>query len=210
MQHRNYFFVYDFETGGFSGKKNPATQIAFIILDIEGKEVDRYTSYIKPYGQKEGLIYTQSALDFTKTTMDKLNSQGRDLKEVYQKIASIFKQYSNKYQPLVLVGHNSDSFDIEFMETIFTLNGDKLSNYTISKSSFDTMAFSRLKWGNVEVNDHKLINVAERAGVSLVDAHEAMNDTEATAEIFAFFIKCLRGGGVAEKSNKKELIQFQF
>ena len=49
MKWENNFVVLDLETGGFSASKNPITEIAVIVLDINLNEILRYENYIKPY-----------------------------------------------------------------------------------------------------------------------------------------------------------------
>lgn len=51
---RSNYAVFDCETGGLDETKNPITQYACIILDGQTlKEVDRWETYVKPYGDLE-------------------------------------------------------------------------------------------------------------------------------------------------------------
>ena len=48
------YIVFDVETGGLDETKNPMTQYAAVILDgCTLKEIDRFETFLKPYG---GLI----------------------------------------------------------------------------------------------------------------------------------------------------------
>jgi len=208
MKHDNFFFVYDFETTGYDAVLQQAAELGFLIKDIDMNEVERFCSYIQPLAGRE---IKQSALDFNKITVEQMKS-GITYKDLYLKLVSIFKKYNRGQKKITLVGHNSDKFDIQFLEDIFKTHNDDIYKH-VAESTIDTMAFSRLKWGNVEVNDHKLSSVAERCGVELTNAHNAMPDVEATAGILEYMINCLRNVNQVSNSvleNKKEIIQFQF
>ena len=88
----NYIVCFDFETGGFDPKKHGATQIAMEVLDpFTLMPIASYDSYILPYskpkpkkrvniikkssrtGSMDDMFeYTDSALDFTNTSMKKI------------------------------------------------------------------------------------------------------------------------------------------
>lgn len=206
MKWKSNFLIFDFETTGYSGKENQACQIAFIVKDIEMNELERFSSYIQ---EVPGRKINQSALDFNKITREMM-AGGITYQNVYLKLVQVFKKYNVGKRKISLVGHNIDVFDIPFLENIFEVNKDNVWNY-ISDSTFDTMSISRLKWGNIDVSDHKLGSAMERAGVLLTNAHDAMGDVEGNTELFEFYVKCLRGTGTSNQDSlQKEEVKFQF
>jgi len=209
MLHDCNYIVFDFETGGFT-TANPVTQVALIVLNCKLEEVHRYTTYVKPY---DDLELTQSALDFTHTTKAMLEEKGIDVKDMYNEVASIFKKYKEGKKKVVLIGHNAARFDMPFLHYIFKKFNDDVFKYA-EECIIDTMTLSRLKWGHIEVNNHKLESACERAGIVLTDAHEAENDTEANADLFRYFAEGMRTGsngvvGEGVKENEYER-EFQF
>ena len=100
------FAVLDCETGGTKHKENPITEIAVIVIDgITFKEVERYETFIQPYG---GLTIEQEALDYTGITMAQINN-GVDFKEAVKAISEMMKRTRanthHAYKPII-VGHN--------------------------------------------------------------------------------------------------------
>ena len=64
----------------------------------------------------------------------------------------------------------------------------------------DTLEWSRLKWFNMP--SFSLGVVANEVGITLKNAHRAINDTRGNAKFFIKMMQHLRGQGV-EKSNYK-------
>ena len=72
------YIVFDCETGGLDETKNPITQYAAVILDGSTlKEIDRWETFVKPYGN---LVIEQQALDSTMVTMSDIN-KGMNVKD---------------------------------------------------------------------------------------------------------------------------------
>lgn len=211
------FIVFDCETGGMDKENNfhaikcPITQIALISLDGSSlNEITRYESYIKGryvnnkyvgYSTTHDQEYQQGALTSTGITIEKLEAEGQDSKKVCLDIIEFFKQSKSKsnFHKLILIGHNV-GYDIPFLQYLFKLHKKDLSDYlqghydhtgTFTPACIDTMYLSRF----MSLDDtlkHSLINVAEREGIELIDAHNAMNDTVATMEVFKRYLLKLR------------------
>ena len=208
MLHNCSYFVIDFETGGFSAKTNPITQIGGVVLNSQLEVEDEFEFFVQPY---DGKVYAESALNFTKTTMEMING-GVSADYIYQFLKDLVKKHSRqKYAPPVLVGHNWDEFDSQFLAYLFSRKEDSYLKY-FSKSTFDTMSLSRLKWGAEEVENHKLGGTCERLGIEIVGAHRALGDAKATALVFIHFAKLLRQSSLqtGEVSRKKSRHGFRF
>jgi DNA polymerase III subunit alpha, Gram-positive type len=202
------FITYDLETGGLHSMHNPVLEIAFVIIDTNLNIVKKYENYIKPYKHfptsdfPEGvpLKIEEQALRANGIKMQDVIDKGIDIKQFYKDAVAIFKEYkSGKYQKPILVGHNIASFDNPFLEVIFDLcesrkNPQISSLYNhVDKFYFDTITISRLKWGNKDdLINYQLGTVCQKMGITLTDAHRAMNDTEANAKLFIELVKGIR------------------
>lgn len=213
--------VFDFETGGLDARKCGATQISLHAVRIDTFEImDKLNLYILPYHYQAGIgkpkrkvlrskydiqddeedalmEYNDKALDVSGITMEMLNTNGVELKEVCERIIDFIQRNtfnvtaSNK--PF-LVGQNV-LFDIAFMQQIMMYSGlyDKFSKVVDGKTDFfgnfqpyyiDTILFSKLALDHDKtINSWKLELSAERLGIDMDDAHDADADVTATREI---------------------------
>lgn len=200
----------DCETGGLSPTKNPITQIALVSFSLaDGKEISRYQTYIEPYGDLE---YKDEAMQYTGITYSQLLNEGRPIKTVVSELiqefqkANIAKTHTKKP---ALMGHNI-IFDIGFISYAFKYCKADISKVLDCKedgygnyipSHYDTMWLARMKYGHDEsMVKYNLTACCDRVGVSLTDAHDAMNDVLATKDLFLSFMKDLR----QESSHNKE------
>lgn len=212
------YIVFDCETGGLDEKKNPITQYAAVILDgVTLKEKARWETYVKPYND---LVVEQQALDSTMVTMSDINA-GVSLKEFTDTLVKWWERYraksvkSKEAGRLVPVGHNV-TFDIRFVNEALRLSGHDDIQTWLYPNFIDTYALSKLAWGIKGDEKLKLSACCERAGIKLVDAHGAMNDVEATAQLFRWFMKKLRAkkgeavnGETAERPSGAEFFEFR-
>lgn len=203
------FVVQDCETGGLYPDKNPITQYACIILEgTTLKELDRYETFVKPYADLE---IEQAALDKTMVTMSDIKN-GISVKEFTNTTHELWKQYQSKAKwedarRLVSVGHNIP-FDHRMLEWAFQYC-KKGSIWQLLQDSFiDTMVLTKLTFG---VNGNEKITLSDAiryAKLKITDAHGAMNDVEATADLLRWFMKKLRskkGEAAVEKEVKERL-----
>lgn len=207
------FVILDCETGGFEADKNPITQIAFLILDGETlEEKKRFETFIKPY---DNLVITKEALNSTMVKMSDINA-GIDADKLAPVLVDIFtKENTNRAgkfkdmgRPLI-VGHNI-AFDKKFLRYFFSRIKVDL-NTLFQDEGVDTMFLSKSAWFHPGYNDElgdgiNLTTCCKRMGIKLKDAHGAMADVLATAELFKGFIERLRNDGqsVSEKKGKEK------
>lgn len=202
------YIVYDTETGGLDKEKNPITQFACVVLDYKTlKEIDRWETFIKPYND---LIIEKEALEHTMVSMSDINN-GISLKK-FVKTASLFmdehrgKTKIKEAGRLVPVGHNI-TFDNNMLDYAFNLEGKSLFDF-VQPNFIDTMTLAKLTWGLLGNEKIRLSDCCERAKIRLTDAHGAMNDVEATADLFRFYMKRLRNnksvGSEDTDSGKRE------
>lgn len=214
--HKSFYCVHDCETGGLSPQENPITQYACVILDpFTLKEVDRFETFIKPY---DDLVISKEVLEKTMVTMSDIKS-GMSCKKFYKTLSTLWNQYQakGKYKGanrIVSVGHNIP-FDHGFIEYAFQRQDDSIWNYLLP-NFIDTFPIAKLAWGIKGDERLNLTACSERAKIKLNDAHGAMNDVEATADLLRWFEKKLRSNKgfseAKEESKKRQLGQkfFEF
>lgn len=199
---KSNYIVFDCETGGLDETKNPITQFAAIVLDGKTlKELDRWETYVKPYN---GLIVEKDALERTMVNMSDIN-RGLGVKEFVETTAEFFEAHravtkQKEMGRLVPVGHNIP-FDERFLNYAFGLQKKTDIYFWLFSNFIDTLPLAKLAFGLTGAEKINLGASCERAKIKLTDAHGAMNDVEATADLLRWFMKKMRakrGEGVAE------------
>lgn len=173
------YVVFDIETTGLNKERDKIIEIGAV--KIRNREiVDRYSVFIDP---KERL--TDEIVKLTNITDDMLIGQ-RTIEEVLPE----FLEFAGNS---VLVAHNA-SFDTGFIR----IKSEELGITKFNNTILDTLELSRtlLK----DLKKHKLDVVAKHFGVSLEGHHRAVNDAEATAEIFLKLITMLEENNVHDLS----------
>lgn len=190
---RSNYIVFDCETGGLSKDKNPITQFACVVLDGKTlKEIDRWETYVKPYG---GLKIEKQALDHTMVNMSDIN-KGLSVEDFVSTLIEFLevnraKTKKKEIGRLVPVGHNV-TFDIGFLNYALNLCNKGNLNEWMYPNIIDTFPMAKLAFG---VSGEEKLNLGaccERAKIKLTDAHGAMNDVEATAELLRWYMRKLR------------------
>ena len=169
------YVVFDIETTGLNKEKCKIIEIGAV--KIRNREiVDRYSTFIDP-GEK----LSDEIVDLTNITDDMLEGQ--------RPIETVLPEFLDFVGDDVLVAHNA-SFDTGFVR----IKAEELGIEYRKNTILDTLELSRtlLK----ELKKHKLDVVAKHLGVSLEGHHRAVNDAEATAEIFLKLVDMLEENGV--------------
>ena len=231
----------DFETGGLDPVRCACTQIALEAIRLDTLEVfDRYAAYIAQYCKQElgaarrkvlrskhelaqpteRMDYEPRALEYSGITMERLEAQGVDLKEVagamlrFAERATLSK--GTQCKP-VLIGQNI-TFDIGFLTQLMSYAGltKEYEKTFAGKTDFygnfqplylDTILLARLALAaDTGVTSYKLELVAERLGIELDDAHDAGADVAATLEIVRVCAARMRNseGAVTETAPKEK------
>lgn len=204
---KSNYIVFDCETGGLDPKENPITQYAAIILDGKTlKEIDRFETFIKPYND---LKIDKVALEKTMVSMSDINS-GMSLKQFVKTVTAWWESHRAKTKMkemgrLVPVGQNV-TFDIGFINEALHLEGAGDITDWLYPNFIDTFPLAKMAWGLTGDEKLNLGANCKRAKIRLTDAHGAMNDTEATAELLRWFMKKMRakkGGSDSESSEAR-------
>lgn len=193
---KSNYIVYDCETGGLNENENPITQFAAVILDGKTlKEIDRWETFVQPYAD---LVIDQEALDRTMVTISDINSGLTD-KEFVNTATAFWelhrvKTRSREMGRLIPVGHNV-TFDIRFLNWVLKHNGKPSVEEWMYPNIIDTYSLAKLTFGLSGTEKLNLGATCGNVGVDLTDAHGAMNDVEATADLLRWFMKKLRSEG---------------
>lgn len=191
------FIVIDVETGGLPNKDKKAvfdialTEIAFVSVNKDLEIANSQCWLIKPY--KEGLVYDKVAEMVSGISKQMCEEKGIDISIVVKEMIAFFKKCKEGSSLPVVLGHNFLRFDAAFMTNCFEFCKENLFKY-VNEEAEDTIKWSRLCWP--ESANYKLGTCCSNAGISLQDAHRAGTDTEATARLWIYFMKNLRGKNI--------------
>ena len=168
------FVVFDLETTGLSSSKNRIIEIGAVKVE-NGEIIDRFSSFVNP----------EVPIPFR---IIKLTSITDDMVKSAPKIEEILPSFVEFCKGCVLVAHNA-AFDTGFInENCHRLGID--FEYT----SVDTMGVSRMLFPDSK--KHTLDVLCKRMGVVLDNHHRAVDDAEATANIFLKMIKRMSEQGI--------------
>lgn len=215
MAKNNPYTVLDFETGGYDCRKHAITEVAMIIMSGDTlQELGRYESYVKPYGYE----YDQEALDFTGITLEKLDREGKELSVVVKEMCEVINaarekdgtKSSHRKKPY-LTGQNV-KFDAGFLQQIYKETKTDIKSYFDGEPDFygnfqpntlDTIHLAKLTFGNDDmVTSYKLSLICDKLGLTVTDAHKAMNDVDATKDVVSHLTSRLRSGEAGSNSDK--------
>lgn len=205
MRLEHSFCVMDLETGGLSPNKCAVTEIAIIVLDNNFNVVKKYGQIVAPYGEYE---HQAKAMEITGLTMDVLMKEGKGYMTVYKEVEDILKSAKNGKRKPVIVGHNI-AFDLSFLREFFRFCGGDFDSL-VEPVYIDTMWMMRLNHGHEDLPNHKLSTCCEILGVTLTDAHRALQDTMATADLFRSLVMESRNGKVVSMVNTREKARATF
>jgi len=169
------FVIFDIETTGFSAINDKIIEIGAVKIK-SGEIVDRYSTFVNP----------QVPIPYE---IEQLTGIRDDMVIDAPLIESILPEFLDFCHGSGLVAHNA-SFDVGFIDH----NAKKLgisTDFTV----IDTVSLSRLLLP--ELSRYRLNNVAKALKVSLENHHRAVDDAEATAEIFIKLCDMLKEKGIS-------------
>ena len=168
------FVVFDIETTGFSSINDAIIEIGAV--KIKNREIiDRFSEFVNP---KREIPYNITEL--TSITNEMVCNE-----DTIEEVLPRFMEFS---KGSVFVAHNSD-FDTSFIK-----ENCKRLNLLYDRIAIDTVELSRALL--TDLKRHKLNVVAKKLGISLENHHRAVDDAEATAQIFLKFLTMIEECGV--------------
>ncbi len=171
---RDAFVVFDLETTGFSATRNRIIEIGAVKV-VDGKIADRFSTFVNPKVPIPPRITEVTSID---------DSMVQDAPE----IDVVLPEFLEFCKDCVLVAHNAD-FDYRFL----CKKSEELG-IDIHFTVVDTVGIARVLFPHLA--RYTLDNVAKVLKISLVNHHRAVEDAEATAEIFEKLIQLLEAEGV--------------
>jgi len=160
------FAVVDFETTGLMPDLNDRViEVGIVLMNSEGIIEQEWTTLVNPHR------------DVGATRVHGL--QAKDLLDAPD-FGDIADQILSFVSGRTVVAHNA-VFDMKFLRTELARSG-----YAISDCP---PALCTMKWAGRLTGAAKLQHVCEALGVKLIDAHSALNDARATAEILTHFAR---------------------
>lgn len=214
MKYDSYYVTVDVETGGLPKQlKKKATlevaltEVAFVVVSNPELEiVDKKSWLIKPYGKDT--IYQEEAAKVSGITKQMLEKEGQEISQVFREICDFLKKYKKGNKLPIFVGHNLRNFDADFMIGLFEMFKTDISKF-VDEDLEDTMEWMRKKF--VEAPSFNLASCTQMANIDHVQAHRALPDTIATAKLWIYLLKCLRGEGVETKKKRfRDTFRFEF
>lgn len=177
------YVVFDIETTGFVKTKNKVIEIGAVKVE-NGKITERFSEFVNP---KEPIPFE----------IEQLTGINDGMVVDAPEITEILPRFLKFCEGCLLVAHNAH-FDMGFISYNAKMQGlnedfTYLDTVGISRAFFPTQA------------KHTLDAVAKTMGVSLENHHRAVDDAEATAQIFVRFLPMLAEKGI---TNMEELNAF--
>ena len=167
------FVVFDIETTGFSPVNNRIIEIGAV--KVSGGEItERYSTFVNP----------DVPIPFE---IQKLTGINDNMVMDSPMIGEVLPQFLEFCGDAVLVAHNAN-FDMSFIKENASRQGIRRKFTYV-----DTVGIARILLPHQA--KHTLDAVAKTLGVSLENHHRAVDDAEATAEIFVKFIPMLKEAG---------------
>ena len=164
------FVVFDIETTGLSKEKEAITEIGAV--KVENKIItERFSTFVNPKRPISKEITRLTGIT------DDMVADAPTIEEALPQFLTFCKD-------AVLVAHNA-GFDTGFIRIAAERAGLGEQEHTV----VDTLELSRSLLP--ELSKHKLDIVCKHLGVSLEGHHRAVNDAEATAEVFLKFLDML-------------------
>lgn len=168
------FVVFDIETTGFSKINDKIIEIGAVKIS-KGEVIDTYSTFVNP----------QIPIPYE---IEQLTSIRDDMVVEAPIIEDVLCEFLEFCGESVMVAHNA-SFDMGFIiQNANSIGIDKPFTY------IDTLGLSRILLPNL--SRYRLNTVAKALGVSLENHHRAVDDANATAEIFLKLIPMLEEKGI--------------
>ncbi len=176
------YVVFDIETTGFSSRKNKIIEIGGVKVE-NGEIVGRFSEFVNPK--------VPIPLDIEKLTGIN-DSMVMDAEEIDVILPRFLAFVGDSF----LVAHNA-KFDVGFITHVAKEQG-----FEVDYTYVDTMEISRSLFP--EQAKHNLDAVCKKMDVVNEHHHRAVDDAEATAQIFLKFIPLLKEKGVTSLKELKE------
>ena len=180
---RDSYVVFDIETTGFSPVYNKIIEIGAVKI-VEGEIVGRFSEFVNPQ------IPIPKEIEVLTGITDHMVKDS-------ETIEAILPRFLTFCEGSILVAHNAE-FDMSFIRANATKQGRPFE-----ATSVDTVGIARVLLPHL--GNAKLGNIAKHLGIKLENHHRAVDDANATADIFKKFIHMLEERGINDLDGLNEL-----
>lgn len=164
------FVVFDIETTGLNPRNDDIIEIGAVKV-ANRKVVDSFSTFVHINRNLPAKI-----IELTSITDDMLQGQ--------PEISSVLPEFFNFVGDSVLVAHNA-SFDVSFIKNKSLTYLNKLCDPSV----LDTLELSKALIKDVK--NHKLNTLTKKLGIKLENHHRAVDDANATAQLFIYLLNIL-------------------
>ncbi len=168
------FAVLDVETTGFAARTDRIVEIAVIRLGADGRRLGAYATLLDP-GRDVGPTHVHGI-----SATDVLAAP---------RFGDVLGDLAEMLRGAIVVGHNVQ-FDLGFLRA----EAERAGHALPALASLCTLALGRRFAGDLP--RRRLRDCCEDAGIDLVDAHSALGDASATAELLLTYLARARGVGI--------------
>jgi DNA polymerase III epsilon subunit-like protein len=214
-KYANSYIVIDTETGGFEPHDNPLTEVAMVAVDAEMNELFSYENLVQPYDND--LEYSIGAQKVTGITSQMCQRDGIPLKQIVSDMCAAAKECKTgrgEANKPIIVAHNAN-FENKFLTDVFHREGVQISKFFQTVKDYqgnesfkylDTIDLCKMTWAGETnaIENFKLATCCKKAGIELIDAHRAMQDTRYTAILFCYLMDRIRSIGANIEVRKQE------
>lgn len=179
------YAVVDIETTGGSADSNGITEIAIVVVE-NGEIVDQFQSLVNPLLPIPPFIQNLTGID------DHMVKDAPLFDDIAEEVYDLLKD-------AVFVAHNVN-FDYTFVQSAL-----KKAGFRFQKKKLCTVRLSRKIWPGFK--KYSLGILAERRGVQNNNAHRAMSDAYATAEIFIQLLNEDEEGEIDKQLKKQKEVR---
>lgn len=162
------YAVFDIETTGLALHPDSIVEIAVVHVDAQGAITGSWDTLIRPNGS----VGPTGIHGITQLMV-------RDAPTFSQISAHLYELFAGR----IAVAHNLPSFDGRFISAHFASVGIEAGAI---KQGVCTLKYAKR---HIPGPPHRLENCCEYLGIELDDAHQALADTVATAQVLSHFIK---------------------
>ena len=178
----NEYIVLDIETTGLSFRTEKITEIGAVKVKA-GEIVDTFECFVNPQ-----IPIPQKIVEITHITDEMVKDA-----ETIEKVMPKFLEFIGD---LKLVAHNAD-FDVGFLKYNAESLGLKMDNEYI-----DSLKLSRQLYP--EFKKHKLGMIADKLGITVENAHRALDDVKTLVQVFLKMLEKVNEEEPKKRGKKKE------
>lgn len=180
------FVVFDIETTGLNPRNDDIIEIGAVKISNK-KVVDSFSTFVHTDRKLSGKI-----IELTSITDEMLEGQ--------PEISGVLPDFLEFAKDCVLVAHNA-KFDVSFIKEKARVYLDK----DYEPPVLDTLELSKALVKDIK--NHRLNTLTKKLGISLLNHHRAVDDANATAQLFIILINKLSEREIYDLDELNELLE---